>query len=50
VEFLNQARRFAMKALTTALIVVVSIVGLAGLYLSLKGDVATAPVVASAAR
>lgn len=39
-----------MKALTNTLIVVVALLGLVGLYLSLKGDVATPPVVASAAR
>jgi hypothetical protein len=39
-----------MKALTNTLILVVSLIGLVGLYVSLKGDVATTPVVASAAR
>jgi len=39
-----------MKALTNTLIVVVALLGFVGLYLSLKGDVATAPVVVSVAR
>jgi hypothetical protein len=39
-----------MKALTNTLIVIVSLLGLVGLYLSLKGDVTTVPVVTSAAR
>lgn len=39
-----------MKALTNTLIVVVALLGFVGLYLSLKGDVAISPVVATAAR
>lgn len=39
-----------MKTLTTVSIVVVSLLGLLGLYMSVKGDVTTAPVVVSVAR
>jgi hypothetical protein len=39
-----------MKTLTNVSIVVVSLLGLLGLYMSVKGDVAPTPVVASVVR
>lgn len=39
-----------MKAFITISVVIVSIIGLLGLYISVKGDATTAPVVASVAR
>jgi hypothetical protein len=36
-----------MKALTSTLIVVVALLGFLGLYMSVKGDVTTTPVVVS---
>jgi hypothetical protein len=39
-----------MKTFITISVVVVTLIGLAGLFLSLKGDIAAPPVVASAGR
>ena len=39
-----------MKAFINISVVIVSLLGIVGLYISVKGDVPTAPVVASAAK
>lgn len=39
-----------MKAFINISVVIVSLLGILGLYISLKGDVATTPVVTSVAR
>jgi len=39
-----------MKTLITVSVVIVTLLGVLGLYMSLKGDIATAPVVVTAAK